>query len=45
MRIIESTIERIGSVQEITLSKKSTPGDGTHACGKKGEGSGFFESE
>lgn len=29
-------VEKLGSFLSITLSKKSTPGDGVFACGTKG---------
>ena len=36
MKLLEFSIVKVGNIQNLTLSKKSTPGDGTHACGKKG---------
>lgn len=37
MREIQSKIEQIGTIQELTLSKKSKPGDGTHEKGIRGD--------
>lgn len=37
MKEIQSNIEQIGTIQELTLSKKSNPGDGSHARGVKGD--------
>lgn len=35
-KILEVRISKAGKVQELTLSKKSSPGDGTHGHGVKG---------
>lgn len=37
MKEIKSNIEQIGTIQELTLSKKSSPGDGTYGKGVKGD--------
>lgn len=36
MKILKVQIVKAGSIQELTLSKKSTPGDGTFGKGVKG---------
>ena len=36
MKILEVKIAKVGSIQELTLSKKSKPGDGTYGSGVKG---------
>lgn len=35
-KILEVCIVKAGEVRELTLSKKSTPGDGVHGQGVKG---------
>ena len=35
-KMLEVRIEKAGELKELTLSKKSTPGDGTHGNGVKG---------
>ena len=35
-KLLTVKIEKAGEVKELTLSKKSTPGDGTHGNGVKG---------